>query len=90
LAERLVAATNPIIVSRCGRDLATIPLLVELSVNSSGSPGPRQPKRRAIVAVIEPDPVKLRIPTYGQMATIRLRSDARLGLQALLAAPPRG
>jgi acetolactate synthase-1/2/3 large subunit len=127
VAERLVGASNPIIVSGCGRDPTTIPLLVELSELLGAAvieapsraflsfpmdhplyqesqylteadvvvaieatvpwpPGPRQPKAGTFVAVIDSDPIKLRIPTYEQMATLRLQSDARQGIQALLAA----
>lgn len=126
VAENLIAASNPIIVSGCGRDTAAIPPLVELcellgiAVIEAPSraylsfpmnhplyqdarhladadvvvaidatvpwpPGPRQPKPDSFVAVIDSDPVKMRIPTYEQVATLRLQSDARLGIEALLA-----
>lgn len=127
IADQLIQASNPIIVSGCGRDPATIPPLVELcellgvAVIEAPSraylafpmnhplyqdarhlndadvvvaieatvpwpPGPRQPKPDAFVAVIDSDPIKMRIPTYEQMATLRLQSDARLGIQALISA----
>jgi acetolactate synthase-1/2/3 large subunit len=128
VARRLAEAERPyVVVSNSGRDVATVPLLVELcellgmpavasaqrsaqcfpfdhplwlgqarltdadvvlvlDANVPWVPGPAAPGPDAFVAVIDPDPIHERIPTYEFTADLRLKSSARSGLEALIPA----
>jgi acetolactate synthase-1/2/3 large subunit len=52
-------------------------------------PGPRAPSGKAYVAVIDEDPVKLKIPTYEFPANVRITANAATALRVLLAAVRR-
>jgi len=70
---------------------ATIPLndmdvVVALDAEVPWMPGPKAPSAKAYVAVIDEDPVKLKIPTYEFQASVRVTANATGALRALLRA----
>jgi acetolactate synthase-1/2/3 large subunit len=58
-------------------------VVLVLDANVPWVPGPAAPPPTAYVAVIDPDPVKERIPTYEFTADLRVKSAAKSGLEAL-------
>lgn len=63
--------------------LAVCDFVLVLESDVPWLPGPQAPAADAYVAVVDVDPVKLKIPTYEFPATLRLISDTRSALRAL-------
>jgi acetolactate synthase-1/2/3 large subunit len=59
-------------------------VVVALDAEVPWMPGPRAPSPEAYVAVIDVDPVKLKIPTYEFEASVRITADATSALRVLL------
>jgi acetolactate synthase I/II/III large subunit len=66
--------------------LADADAVVAIDANVPWVPGPSAPPPSAYVAVIDPDPVRARIPTYEFTADLRLTSGALSAIEALTAA----
>ena len=64
------------------RALNEMDVVVALDAEVPWMPGPRAPSPDAYVAVIDVDPVKLKIPTYEFEASVRITATRRLRLQA--------
>jgi acetolactate synthase-1/2/3 large subunit len=64
--------------------LTEMDVVVALDAEVPWMPGPRAPSPDAYVAVIDVDPVKLKIPTYEFEASVRITADATAALKALL------
>jgi acetolactate synthase-1/2/3 large subunit len=65
-------------------DLSPMDVVVALDAEVPWMPGPKAPSKKAFVAVIDEDPVKLKIPTYEFEASVRITANATVALQALL------
>jgi acetolactate synthase-1/2/3 large subunit len=59
-------------------------VVVALDAEVPWMPGPRAPSPDTYVAVIDVDPVKMKIPTYEFEANVRITSDPAVALQVLL------
>lgn len=65
-------------------DLGGMDVVVALDAEVPWMPGPKAPSAKAYVAVIDEDPVKLKIPTYEFQASVRITANATIALQVLL------
>jgi acetolactate synthase-1/2/3 large subunit len=65
-------------------DLSGMDVVVALDAEVPWLPGPKAPSAKAYVAVIDEDPVKLKIPTYEFRASVRITANATSALRALL------
>lgn len=69
---------------QAGMSLHECDVVVALDAEVPWMPGPRAPATGAYVAVIDVDPVKLKIPTYEFEASVRITADATTALRVLL------
>jgi acetolactate synthase-1/2/3 large subunit len=58
-------------------------VVVAIDANVPWTPGPKAPPASAYVAVVDIDPVRLRIPTYEFTADVRVTSDALRAIELL-------
>ena len=64
--------------------LSDADVVVAIDANVPWIPGPHAPPPSAFVAVIDIDPVRLRMPTYEFTADVRVASDALRAIEALI------
>jgi acetolactate synthase-1/2/3 large subunit len=76
--------THPLHLGPVRMDDADAVLVVEANV--PWLPGPAAPPKSAFVAVIDPDPIKARTPTYEFTADMRLNAGSLGAIEALTAA----
>ena len=69
---------------QAGMSLHECDVVVALDAEVPWMPGPRAPATGSYVAVIDVDPVKLKIPTYEFEASVRITADATTALRVLL------
>ena len=75
---------HPLHLGRARLDDADVVLVLEANV--PWMPGPAAPPKSAYVAVIDPDPIKSRTPTYEFTADVRLNAGSLGAIEALTAA----
>lgn len=71
---------------QAGMGLEHCDVVLALDAEVPWVPGPRAPAAGAFIASVDPDPAKLKVPLYDFEANLRIASDARLFLNALLPA----